>query len=92
MKLNKRKNMKNKDAITQLVNSGYDVDFKRLSICNIGNYVQMRGSMPRRFQVEIQSSQISFSEVYADLDVAVDKFIALRNLLCSKKSKNENRN
>lgn len=83
--------MKNKDAITQLVDSGYDVDFKRLSICNIGNYVHMRANMSRRYQVFVDCPQVYFSEVYTELDIAVDKFIALRNLLCSPKKKHESR-
>lgn len=68
-------------SVKNAVEQGCAVEFGQLCICDLGDYVQTRKQMERRYQVECNDARMRWSEVYYKLDVALDKFLAIRSVL-----------
>lgn len=68
-------------SVKNNVENGMGVEFGRLSICDLGDYIQGRQLLDRRFQVHCDDSRMRWSEVYYKLDVAIDKFMLIRSIL-----------
>ncbi len=78
-------------SVKLMMETGHSVDFGRIVICDLGNYLASRRVLPRRYQVESTDARLRFSQIYENLDVAVDKFCALRNALIER-ARNDSRN
>ena len=68
-------------AIKELIISGHSVDFGRLTICDLGEEVQTRRGMKKLYQVECNDARYRYTEIYSNLNVAIDKFMAIRGIL-----------
>jgi hypothetical protein len=68
-------------SVKNAVESGCSVSSGLLTICDLADYVKTRKTMERRFQVECNDSRMRWSEVYYKLDIALDKFLAIRSVL-----------
>lgn len=76
--------MTNREAIKKLLMSGYNVEFGALSICNLARHTNTRGLFNRKYQVDSNTGKFLFSEIYSDIDIAIDKFLGIRNILLKK--------
>ena len=56
--------------------SGCAIEYKDISLCNLGNYIPSRNGMSRTYQVH--SKKLKFSKIYKNIDEAVNTFIELR--------------
>ena len=56
--------------------SGCAIEYKDISLCNLGNYIPSRNGMSRTYQVH--SKKLKFSKIYKSIDEAVSKFIELK--------------
>lgn len=50
-----------------------DINYKRVSLCNLRNY-----GINRQYQVHAEGKNV-YSNIFADLDTAINKFIELKN-------------
>jgi|GWRWMinimDraft_16_1066024.scaffolds.fasta_scaffold01495_3 hypothetical protein len=75
-------------AVERLMNLKCDIGYGKLQICDLGNHIQGRGVLDRRYQVTSDDSRFLFSEIYIKPAVAIDKFIAIRNFLETKNANN----
>lgn len=66
--------MKNKEEIKDLLFEGYTITWKDLSICDLRRYLPHRDNHARVYQVDC----FKFTEIYKDIDQAVNKFLSLR--------------
>ena len=66
-------------SIKDVILAGCDIEIGLLSICTI-----KRNFHPYKIQVDHSGSSCYFSELYSfdDIDVAIDKFILLKNQVC----------
>ena len=67
------------NSLKFLLGCGMDVNFKRLSICRIE-----RGLADKRkvqYQVESNYKAMVFSHLYDDMDIAIDKFMLVFNMM-----------
>lgn len=69
---------------------GMEVNYRGLSICDLGTHCITRQNLPRRYQVDCNSGGIHFSAIYYDYDRACDKFCALFGVLKDNEGKNAN--
>ncbi len=56
--------------------SGCAIEYKDVSLCNLGNYVPSRNGMSRTYQVH--SRKLKFSKIYKNVDEAVSMFLELK--------------
>ena len=56
--------------------SGCAIEYKDISLCNLGNYVPSRNGMSRTYQVH--SRKLKFSKIYKNVDEAVSMFLELK--------------
>ncbi len=75
-------------AVEKLLDNNCSIEYGRLQICDLGNYVQGRKTLDRRYQVTSDDARFRFSEIYIKPAVAIDKFLAIRNLLEIKNESN----
>ena len=68
-------------SVKNVIEQGCSIEFGQLCISNLSDYVQTRVEMDRKYQVECNDARMRWSEIYYKLDVAVDKFLAIRNVL-----------
>lgn len=68
-------------AVKNVIDSGCSVEFGKLCICNLGDYVPLRGDMERKYQVHCDDPRMRWSEVYYKEDVAIDKFMLIRSVI-----------
>ena len=59
-----------------VVFSGCAVEYKDISLCNLGNYVPSRNGMSRTYKVH--SRRLKFSKIYKNIDEAVSMFLELK--------------
>lgn len=65
------------ESVKDIVLSGGYVNFKELTICDLSHFSESRRSLRKRYQVDVHKAKIEWSEVYNDIDIAVDKFMLL---------------
>lgn len=65
--------MSEHEIYKQCLLNGIDLNYKKLSLCHLRNYNINRG-----YQVHLDTGK-PFSHIYDDIDVAIDKFILLKN-------------
>jgi hypothetical protein len=75
-------------SIKDTVESGCDVDFGKLTICDLGNHSATRKLLERKYQVHCDDPRMKWSEIYYKLDIAVDKFMVIRSVLLKDKDAN----
>ncbi len=63
-----------KASIKNVIKSGCSVDHKDLSICDLRNYCYWMKNRERVYQVHNNK----FSEIYSDINEAIDKFLELK--------------
>jgi len=69
------------DTMTRL---GIDVEYGPLTLCNLGHFSITRNILERKFQVDCDSAEIRFTQMYNNYYTAIDKFISLYAALKSK--------
>lgn len=76
--------MHKSDIVKKALQAGFGIDYGRfLSVCNLSNYSGTSGvKFRRRYQVHFEKGNDTISEIYNDIDEAVEKFMKL-----SKKTK-----
>jgi hypothetical protein len=67
------------EYIKYIVGKKYAVQFKDLTICDLREYLPDRKSNGYDYQVHCDNKKYSFSHLYNNLDIAVDKFIGIKN-------------
>lgn len=68
------------DAVKRLLLFGLDVCYEGLSIADV-TWSTKKDSLKRRYQVDCQAYGIAFSDLYDDLDTAVDKFMLFKAII-----------
>lgn len=66
--------MNEQEAIKELIFNGYNVEYKHTCICDLRGHLPHRMHHSRVYQVHSGN----FSQIYSDLDQAVNKFISLK--------------
>lgn len=69
--------------LVEMLDGGYDINYRKLSL---SKYFRMRRTF---FQVHCDDYRQQFSELYKDINDAVDKFVELKNKLYRKVENNE---
>lgn len=64
--------MNEKQILMTMLHNGYDLQYHRLSLANVDKFLKTK-----RYQVHSQESG-GHSEVYEELETAVDKFLELK--------------
>lgn len=69
------------NSVFNLLNNGCSVNYGKLTICPI-----VRGLQAKKvyYQVDCNDRQMQASHIYEDIVIAIDKFVALYNILTSK--------
>lgn len=70
--------------ITWAIQNKYTVQYKELVICDLREYLPDRKSNGYDYQVHCSDKNYLFSHLYDNLDIAVDKFIGIRNMMESQ--------
>lgn len=60
---------------------GLDVNYGRLTLCFIPNYLPRREFFERRYQVTYEGFGIEVSEIFADMELAINKFLDLKRFI-----------
>jgi len=68
--------MDHKSDYKSVLFSGCAIEYKDISLCNLGNYVPSRNGMSRTYQVH--SRKLKFSKIYKNVDEAVNMFLELK--------------
>lgn len=76
-------------ALYTMTRLGIDVEYGRLSLCNLGKYCITRNILEHKYQVDCDDANIRFSHVYNNHHSAIDKWVALYAALKSKEMKLE---
>ena len=66
-----------RERIKDKLLSGRYEDYKTLSICRINDFYTLRGNKVK-YQVHNDLHRNSFSELYEDVEEAIDKFFEIR--------------
>lgn len=74
----------NLNIITELVKAGIDLTYNELSLCNIKNRLYTKNRR-KTYQIFCDSFLLKFADEYDNVEICVDKFIALKNELDRKK-------
>lgn len=69
--------MINRTILVEMLENGYDISFKRLSMSKLARF-------RRPYQVHCDDYRQQFSELYEDINDAVEKFVELKNKLYRK--------
>lgn len=68
------------DAVKCCLLFGLDICYEGLSIADV-TWSTKKDSLKRRYQVDCQAYGIAFSDLYNDLDSAVDKFMIFKAII-----------
>lgn len=68
--------MDHKSDYKSVLFSGCAIEYKDISLCNLGHYVPSRNGMSRTYQVH--SRKLKFSKIYKNVDEAVSMFLELK--------------
>lgn len=60
---------------------GIDVNYGKLSLCNLAHYSMTRNMLDRKYQVDCDTAKIRFSKIYHRYEDAIDKFIGIYSAL-----------
>lgn len=60
---------------------GLDLNYGRLTLCFIPNYLPRRSFFERRYQVTYEGFGMNVSEIFADIDLAINKFLGIKRLI-----------
>lgn len=71
--------MNKHELFKQVIMQGCSLEIGKLTLCCIDHYYKHRHKKELGFQVHVDHHKFQFTEVYDDLDIAVDKFIALKH-------------
>ena len=69
-----------KDVVVELMLNGFELQYKNVSISSLGDKLYV-GSKRRNYQVHCDYYHLKFSEIYSDVEIAADKFVALKGQL-----------
>lgn len=67
------------DCIRLLINNKMEVQYGKLSICDLHNYRNQKSK--RRYQVYCSDSACNFAQNYENLDKAITEFMRIRELI-----------
>jgi hypothetical protein len=79
-----------KTSVLNCLEAGMDVEFEKVSICDLSRSLISRKFLPRRYQVYSKVSSPGFNGYYSEIDEAVDKFIGLYTFLTEEKDASVN--
>lgn len=71
-------------SVESLVLSGHEINYGRLTICNLSKYSMSRKVLDRKWQVICTDKRFPFQEIYTNPSVAVDKFCLIKNVIDGK--------
>lgn len=60
---------------------GLDVNYGRLSLSFIPNYLPRRAFFERRYQVTYEGFGMSVSEMFVDMELAINKFLGIKRFI-----------
>ena len=75
------------NALETMTFLGIDCDYKGLSLCNLAHFSQTRGMLKRKYQVDCDTAEVRFSQIYSHYETAIDKFVALYSSIKAKEQK-----
>lgn len=67
------------NSVRFLLSVGVSVDYKKLSACSIARGLGNERKV--QYQVDCNYKQYVFSHLYDDIDIAVDKFMAIMSIM-----------
>jgi hypothetical protein len=67
-----------KQQYKELLLDGSSIEYKKISICNIKNHLKTFNNYRPLYQVHSDNPKMKFSDLYNNLDDAVDKFFDIR--------------
>lgn len=76
MKLTKQQK---KQLYAWCLNEGVNIEYGKLSLCDLRNFRHSSLYNNRRYQVHCEDSKYPWSVVYDDIDSAIEKFLELKN-------------
>lgn len=79
--MNKYDNDKVYKTIKNSLIIGLDINYGRLSLSFIPNYLPRREFFERRYQVTYEGLGMSVSEMFCDIDLAINKFLGIKKLI-----------
>lgn len=74
------------DSLSLNLYLGIDVNYGHISLCNLAHYCQTRNMLERKYQVHSDDARCRFSAVYVNPETAIDKFVALFNVIKAKET------
>jgi hypothetical protein len=67
-----------KEVIKWVIESGMDIQYGKLSLCDLRNYRYGNVRSDRRYQVHSDDRNWEFSGIYDELEPAIEKFLYLK--------------
>lgn len=65
----------------QVLEDGSSVECNRLSLCCINDYLRSSRATSIRYQVDCDDYRLKFSQLYEDLEKAVEKYVEIKRKL-----------
>jgi hypothetical protein len=67
-----------KNDYKSVVYAGCIITYKNITLCDLTDHVPFMRNRPSEYQVHSDNSKVKFSDVYKNIDEAVEKFIELK--------------
>lgn len=72
---------KQKQIVMWCISNGIDLQYQKLSLCDLRNYRYSMVKNDRRYQVYCEDKSYGWSGIYDDLSAATNKFLELKSRL-----------
>lgn len=69
------------DVYARVLEDGSSVECNRLSLCCINDYLRSSSIRGVRYQVDCDDYKLKFSQLYENLEKAVDKYMEIKGKL-----------
>jgi hypothetical protein len=70
-----------RESIKTLLKGGCSVQYGQLSICDLRHFVHSRENLDKIYQVDCNDSKFVFTQIYANLNTAIDKFCLIKGII-----------
>lgn len=76
-----KQSLETRQCLITCLSQGLDVSYGKLSISNLGRGIPRKEYLNKKYQVDCQAYGIHYSDIFNDMNVAIDKFMILKAVL-----------